>query len=233
MISGKRIVITHVLPCQSWKHVLFTCVSISTTCRPKLDTFWLIKCKMAWKEKIKRESTSWPQFTASGNHWFLYHINKREKTAKRALNPWQNSSFSTSQMISSPCYTCFTVLTLWASSFSSWSMGSSSEETEQPGKVTSGCAGVLLRVKGSNEGDFFTHSERCRERRSRRACSKSQSQTWASAHLPTRHTTTFCSPIFCENFHLRAGFDASPADLQTGENGIDITSGFRATGRGE
>lgn len=54
-------------------------------------------------------------------------------------------------MISSPCYTCFTVLTLWASSFSSWSMGSSSGETEHPGKVTSGCAVVLLRVNMSNE----------------------------------------------------------------------------------
>lgn len=135
-------------------------------------------------------------------------------------------------MISSPCYTCFTVLTLWASSFSSWSMGSSSGETEQPGKVTSGCADVLLRVNMSNEGNFFTHSECCRESRSRRACSKSQNPTWAFAHLLKRHTTTFCSPIFCENFHLRGGFDPSPADLQTGENGIDITSGFRATGKG-
>lgn len=106
----------------------FTCVSMSTTWRAMLDTSWLIKCKMAWKEKINR-------FTAvMGKHWFLqYHINKTTgKMAKRPLNPRQNSSFSTSQMISSPCYTCFTVLTSWASSFSSWSMGSSSGETEQP-----------------------------------------------------------------------------------------------------
>lgn len=132
MISGKRIIITCFLHCQSWKQhgFFFTCVSMSTTWRPMLDTSWLIKCKMAWKEKINR-------FTAvMGKHWFLqYHINKTTgKMAKRPLNPRQNSFFSTSHMISSPCYTCFTVLTLWASSFSSWSMGSSSGETEQPEK---------------------------------------------------------------------------------------------------
>lgn len=221
MISGKRIIIICFLHCQSWKQhgFFFTCVSMSTTWRPMLDTSWLIKCKMAWKEKINR-------FTAvMGKHWFLqYHINQTTgKMAKRPLNPGQNSSFSTSQMISPPCYTCFTVLTLWASSFSSWSMGSSSGETEQPEKSLRATVLCCWESTCQMRETFFTHSECCRESRSRRVCWKSENTTWAFAHLPKRRRTTFCSPLFCENFHLRAGLDPSLADLRRRGHRIDVT----------
>lgn len=57
---GRACLITFLLHCQSWKQqglfVFFTCVSISTTCKPMVDTFWLIKCKMAWREKINRST---------------------------------------------------------------------------------------------------------------------------------------------------------------------------------
>lgn len=41
-------------------------------------------------------------------------------------------------------------------------------------KVTSGCNFALLIVNMSNEGNVFTHSERCRGHLSCRFCSKSQ-----------------------------------------------------------
>lgn len=77
-----------------------------------LDTFWFIKCKMAWKEKNQK---TW--------------LDNKTSLHVRIL-----LSFLDTTVNSSPCYTCFTVLTLWGSSFSSWSMGSSSGENEQPEK---------------------------------------------------------------------------------------------------
>lgn len=55
VISGEEHVKLHFPPLsvleKMFCFVFFTCVSISTTCKPMLDTFWFIKCKMAWKEK--------------------------------------------------------------------------------------------------------------------------------------------------------------------------------------
>lgn len=62
----------------------------------------------------------------------------------------QSTVSKLSQRLPSSCCTCFTVLTLWASSFSSWSMGSSPGVTKQPEecvKVTVGCEAVSMTFK--------------------------------------------------------------------------------------
>ena len=64
------------------------------------------------------------------------------------------SSHYLSTVFSSPCYTCFTVLTLWASSFSSCSMGSSPGVTRRPEKcvkVIVGCNAVSMTFKMSSQ----------------------------------------------------------------------------------
>lgn len=182
---------------QSWKqHAAFflffflTCVSISTTCKPMLDTFWFIKCKMAWKEKQSTDLLRQLNFFSYYNlSCRLLAVPDEFLSLLYLLHRVDLVSLQLQQLVDG--------IFLWGKSAAR--------------KVASGCNSALLIVNG---GNFFTHSERCRGRRRRHFCSKSQRATWAASKRQ-RHRTLFGSPIVGENFHLCMGFDSAPADLQT------------------
>lgn len=112
-------------------------------------------------------------------------------------------------------------------------MGSSSGENEQPEKVTSGCNfadsqhvkwGKLLyslcALPRASEPPFLFKESTRHEIFLKTATAK--------------HSTIFCSPIICENFCLRVGFDSAPADLQAEvhrDRFHGITRVFGLTGR--
>ena len=137
------------------------------------------------------------------------------------------SSHYLSTVFSSPCYTCFTVLTLWASSFSSCSMGSSPGVTRRPEKcvkVIVGCNAVSMTFKMSSQLNLqhldllYSRSVLLGESEPASLFEKGkilyiyEVNAEFSSHYKDNHTD-ICSPFPRQDLRVYIWFDSTFADL--------------------